>query len=205
VQDPRSRHILARSRSAIAHEHRLATRTHDPVSRMREIPVATVRSTDEITVPQSPADVYAALTDFDDYDAWWPWFVHVHAVEVRDEIIGSDIAVEPLTGFAFRCRVEQCVPNASMRVRYHTGPYAGCGDWTLAAVSGGTHVSYAVDLTSSHPVIGQVGQFVDLGLAHSLLMRGVLAGLRRVLDDRSRRALGVREIPRIVGRNEAAP
>jgi uncharacterized protein YndB with AHSA1/START domain len=147
---------------------------------------ASIRATDEIQVTASPAAVYRVLTDFEGYGEWWPPAVKVRALTVVPDVVGSDLEFRPRGGPAFRCRVEQAVPDSLLSLRYHEGPYAGLGIWSLEPVTGGTRVRYSVNLTSEHRMLRFFARFTDLGRSHSRLMGPVLAGLRRVVAGETR-------------------
>lgn len=142
---------------------------------------ASIRATDEIQITAPPAAVYRVLTDFEQYRKWWPPAVRVRALSVVPEVVGSDLELHPRGGPAFRCRVEQAIPDSLLSLRYHEGPYAGLGVWSLEPVTGGTRVRYSVDLTSEHRLLRFFAKFTNLGRSHSRLMRPVLAGLRRAV------------------------
>jgi uncharacterized protein YndB with AHSA1/START domain len=142
---------------------------------------ASIRATDEIQITASPAVVYGVLTDFERYRDWWPPAVQVRTLAVVPEVVGSELELRPRGGPAFRCRVEQAIPDSVLSLRYHQGPYEGLGVWSLEPVTGGTRVRYTVDLTSEHRMLRFFAKFTDLGRSHSRLMRPVLAGLRRVV------------------------
>lgn len=181
---------------------------------MSGVAVASIRADDAVELPFEPAAVFAVLIDFRDYDAWWPWYLEVEVVEVAagtrqasvespsHPAIGTRLRIRPLAGYDFDWRVEDLVADRSLRLRYEGGPYAGTGEWVLEAIPGGTRVHFVVDATTSHAVLGQLGQVLDLGLGHSLVMRGVLAGLARALAARHPRVNGAAE-PRIAERAES--
>jgi len=157
------------------------------VSAMREIQgisVAAIRGRDEVALAAPPERVFAVLADFAGYARWWPWFVRVEPVALTPELVGSTLLLDPLGAPTFEWRVERVEPARLLRLRYQRGPYAGTGEWSLAPGApslpgggSGTRVGYAVDVTTSHPLLQPLGRVVDLGLVHSLLMTQVLRGL----------------------------
>jgi uncharacterized protein YndB with AHSA1/START domain len=153
------------------------------------VSVTTIRARDGIRVAAAPEVVWRVLTDWNAYGAWWPWLVYVEPLEATPAVVGSNYAVRPLAGLDFQCRVLDAVPAERMRLRYHSGPYAGTGEWRLAPdpEGGGTIVSYEVDLTTTHPLLQPLSRLVNLGGLHSLIMGSVLEGLGR---EAARRADG---------------
>lgn len=140
---------------------------------------AIIRATDQILVPAPPADVWRVLTDLAHYPDWWPRNIRVRPAANPAGLIGSDLEIQPRGGPAFRCRLEEMVPEAELRFRYHDGPYRGTGTWRLERAAIGTRVSYQADLESDHWLLRLLGRLTDLGRAHSRLMKPVLGGLRR--------------------------
>jgi len=145
---------------------------------------ARITATDEVHIAASPAAVYRVLVEFERYADWWPPTVRASAVSVTPQVEGSELEIQPRGGPAFRCRVEQAIPEQLLALRYLTGPYEGVGIWTLEAVAGGTRVLYTIDLTSEHRLLRFFARFTNLGRSHSRLMRPVLAGLRRAVVGR---------------------
>ena len=174
------------------------------------VAVASIRAEDAIDVPYPPVSVFAVLLDVADYDAWWPWYLGVE-VEGADAVTrqatgapltpGVRLRIRPLAGYDFTWRVEHVEPDRLIRLRYEDGPYAGTGEWRLESIAQGTRVSFVADATTSHPLLGQVGQVLDLGVGHSVVMRGVLAGLERALATRLR--LTAAPAPLVVKSGEA--
>jgi uncharacterized protein YndB with AHSA1/START domain len=152
-----------------------------------EVSVTTIRARDAVLLPAAPEAVWDVLVDFPAYDAWWPWMVRVEPLTIAPAVVGSNVAVRPLAGPDFQWRVHEAVAAERLRLRYHSGPYAGMGEWRLVpdAPSGGTLVSYEVDLTTSHPLLQPLSRLVNLGALHSLLMESVLEGLGREVARRS--------------------
>lgn len=153
--------------------------TPRPLATARRIAVATVRADDVMIVPRPPRVVWERLADLRGWSRWWPkWLADVRALDVRPELTDSVLAIWPTVGFSFRWRVERAEAGSLLRLRYHAGPYAGTGEWRLAPDAAGTRLSYTVDATTTHPLLHLASRVLDLGVAHSLLMRAVLAGLR---------------------------
>jgi uncharacterized protein YndB with AHSA1/START domain len=140
-----------------------------------------ITATDQILVPASPAAVWRVLADLNRYSAWWPKPVGIRATTITPELEGSDLEVRPRGGPAFHWLVERAVPDSLLLLRYHTGPYQGTGTWLLEPVLEGTRVVYALDLTTTHPLLRLIGRVTNLGRAHSRMMRPVLDRLRHAV------------------------
>lgn len=161
-----------------------------PLAPARTIAVATVRAADAMVIPRPPTVVWGRLADLRGWSRWWPtWLADVRALDVRPGLTDSVLAIWPTVGFSFRWRVERAEAGHLLRLRYHAGPYAGTGEWRLDEAPEGTRVSYHVDATTTHPLLHLASRVLDLGVAHSLLMRAVLAGLREEAIESSPLAL----------------
>jgi ribosome-associated toxin RatA of RatAB toxin-antitoxin module len=175
------------------------------------VAVASIRAEDVVDVPYPPSAVFRVLLDVADYDAWWPWYLGVDVIAAdpsgrppgeASPPVGARLRIRALAGYDFTWRVEHVEPDRAIRLRYEDGPYAGTGEWRLEPTALGTRVSFVADATTSHPLLGQLGQVLDLGVGHSLVMRGVLAGLGRALATHAR--LPATPTPRAVSAGDAS-
>lgn len=149
------------------------------------IPVAAASVHEEALLEQAVADVWAVLEDLDGYDSWWPWFVRVQASAPR-LAEGASFTVHPVVGYDFTCSVETIEPPRRLVLRFRDGPFAGRSTWTLTPEDGGTLIDVAADVTSTDRVVAVVGQVIDVGAGHAIILRGALEGLARALDARTR-------------------
>jgi uncharacterized protein YndB with AHSA1/START domain len=149
------------------------------------IPVAATRVHEEALCEQPPAEVWAVLDDLRGYDSWWPWFVRVRSDAPR-LVGGATFTVRPVIGYEFTCAVEAVEPPNRLVLRFREGPFAGRATWTLTPEDGGTLIDVSADITSTDRVLGVVGQVIDVGAGHAIIIRGALDGLSRALDARTR-------------------
>lgn len=152
-----------------------------PVPSSRELSVAAIRADDGV-IAEAPVDaVWRALADFEHFADWWPWPLRPRASRVAETLAGSRYEVRPLAGPHFECEVVAAEPPSLLRVRYVSGPYAGTGEWRLSTAGSPSRASvrYAVDLTTSHPLLQPIGRVVGLDVLHSFVAGGVLAALAR--------------------------
>ncbi|HET6681121.1 MAG TPA: hypothetical protein VFG84_07955, partial [Gemmatimonadaceae bacterium] len=77
-------------------------------------------------------------------------------------------------------------PPNRLVLRFRDGPFAGRSTWTLTPEDGGTLIDISADITSTDRVLGVVGQVIDVGAGHAIILRGALDGLSRALDARTR-------------------
>ena len=68
-----------------------------------------------------------------------------------------------------------------MRVRYYGGFIAGCGEWRLEPLGGGTRVIYDLNVEAGGWLVAFLARMIPLGRLHSRPMRGVLENLEREL------------------------
>lgn len=158
-----------------------------PVSSRHEVAVVGIRTDDGVVVAAPDDVVWRTLADFEHFASWWPWPLRPRAAHHAPTLVGSRYEVRPLAGPDFACEVILVEPPALMRVRYVGGPYAGTGEWRLSREPGQparTRVRYAVDLTTSHPLLQPIGRVVGLDAPHSFVVGGVLAALAREAERR---------------------
>lgn len=134
------------------------------------------RADDSRTLPIPPDRVWAALTDFASYPAWWPAELRLRVLEVTPGLVGSRFEVRPRGG-SFVCEVEKVEPGREMLIRYAAGVHRGTGLWTLGLAEGGTLVRYAVDLEPQGWLVRLLSHLIDFGKVHSRAMERLFDGL----------------------------
>lgn len=146
-----------------------------------------IQAVDARVLPFTPEQIWAVLADPARYPNWYPASVRVEARHVSANLTSTEFEIQPRGGRPFRCRVEATEAPHAMRMRYPGDFIVGTGEWRLAAVSGGTRVTYALDVVATGWLAALLGKILPLGKIHSQAMQEVLAALEREVGRRNPR------------------
>ncbi len=156
-----------------------------------------IRVTDEIVVPQPPAEVWPVLVGVSDYPRWWPESLHLRVLSERPGAIGTELELRPRGGRAFRCSVESLEEPRRIYMRYGGGFVEGSGEWRLEPLADGKRVTYDLDVHARGLIVGLVARAIRIDKLHSGPMRDVLEALKDELTARqvARKTAGVAHTP----------
>ncbi|MFL9825989.1 SRPBCC family protein [Rhodoplanes sp. SY1] len=140
-------------------------------------------------VPAPPERVWAELMRPQDWPAWWPAVTRADVIDPGDAAgVGSRIRFAWKTAlpyrFAFEILTTRVEPLALIAGRA-SGTLDGTGCWRLAAIRGGTRVTYDWTVTVAAPGLRLVAPLARRAFAwnHDVVMRqghqGLVARLRR--------------------------
>ena len=146
--------------------------------------VTRIRTKEELTVPFSPEEVWSVLVDVSAYPSWWPARAEVRALDDRLGLLGTQIEVRPLMGRAFCFRLEELDEIRSLRLRFFGGSLEGPGGFHLEPATGGTRVSYEVDVFARGLDVALFSQILPVHWIQASQMRRVLRSLRKRLKVR---------------------
>ncbi len=148
--------------------------------------VTRIRTKEELTVPFSPEEVWSVLVDVSAYPIWWPARAEARALGDQPGLLGTQIEVRPLMGRAFCFRLEELDEIRSLRLRFFGGSLEGPGGFHLEPATGGTRVSYEVDVFARGLDIALFSQILPVHWIQASQMRSVLRSLRKQLKVRRR-------------------
>lgn len=146
-----------------------------------------IQAVDARVLPFTLEQIWAVLADPARYPNWYPTSVRIQARHVSASLTGTEFEIQPRGGRSFRCRVEATEAPHAMRMRYPGDFIVGTGEWRLAAVSGGTRVTYALDVVATGWLAALLGKILALGKIHSKAMQEVLAALEQEVRRRNSR------------------
>jgi ribosome-associated toxin RatA of RatAB toxin-antitoxin module len=150
------------------------------------------RSHDEISLPYPPEMVWRALTELSAYPVWWPMHVEIHVLTHRPELLGSQLEISPRGGVRFVCEIVEIAPASQLQMDYVAGVFTGSGIWRLEETdSGGTRLSYAVDIRFRSRILAIMASLVDVKAIHVRLMRHIFQGLQDHLARQPRRGVAL--------------
>jgi ribosome-associated toxin RatA of RatAB toxin-antitoxin module len=133
-------------------------------------------------LPYTAARIWAIITDFSNYPAWWPPSIKIRALRLSEELMGSRIEIRPYGGQAFYCEVSGIRDGIELTLTY-SGIYTGTGRWTIAEANGQRRVTYEIELKIENLAVRLLAYVLPLASLHSRLMEKVLSGLGRYLED----------------------
>ncbi len=139
--------------------------------------VTRIRTSQELTVPFPPAEVWAVLADVAAYPDWWPAKLGVEVLHHTGELLGAEFEVRPVLGRMFRIRFEELEGMRSMRLRFFGGSLEGPGGFHLHALDGATQVRYEMDVFARGLDVAVLSQLLPLERIHQSRMRSVLRSL----------------------------
>lgn len=146
--------------------------------------VTRIRRSEELTVPFTRDEVWAALTDFAAYPDWWPAGLGVRILAPSHGLPSGQCEVRGLFGQPVRFHLEELEPPRHVRLRFFDGGLEGPGGFHLTPSNGATTVVYAVDVFARSLPVAALSFVLPIGAIHALRMRRVLRGLRGVLKRR---------------------
>lgn len=142
---------------------------------------------DETVIAADPETVFQAVIDEGTARSNW-WIPTL-------EVVPGSGAGEPGTTFEihilrprhlqFSARVEERVEGELIRLRYTGGDFVGEGWWTFEPAPGGTRVRYRWKVHTHSLRTRLAALLIDIGEAHSQIVRDGFAGLRRYLEERA--------------------
>ena len=139
--------------------------------------VTRIRTSQELTVPFTPEEVWAVLSDVAAYPDWWPAKLGVEILYHPGELLGAEFEVRPVMGRMFRIRFEELEGMRSMRLRFFGGSLEGPGGFHLHDLDGATQVRYEMDVFARGLDVAVLSQVLPLEHIHGSRMRSVLNSL----------------------------
>lgn len=155
--------------------------------------VTRIRTSQELTVPFTPEEVWAVLADVAAYPEWWPGKLAVEILYHPGELLGAEFEVRPVMGRMFRIRFEELEDGRSMRLRFFGGSLEGPGGFHLLDLDGATQVRYEMDVFARGLDVAVMSQVLPLEHIHRSRMRSVLNSL----------AARLKKVRKAAGREEA--
>ena len=144
--------------------------------------VTRIRTSEEITVPFSPEEIWSVLIAATAYPEWWPKRWPVHVLHEKPGLLGTEIEVRSLVGGSFCFRFEELHEPSAIRFRFFGGAYEGPGGFLIEPKEGGSRVRYDIDVFARGMTTAALSQFVPFDVVHRFHMRSLLRHLsRRVL------------------------
>lgn len=146
-----------------------------------------IQAVDERVLPFSPEQIWAVLADAARYPDWYPPSVMVRVLQCSATLIATKFEIKPRGGRAFQCHVTGATSPNRLQMRY-PGPFiVGTGEWRLDAMSGGTRVTYALDVVATGWLAVLLGKLLPLGRIHSKAMQEILTALEQEVARRNAR------------------
>ncbi len=139
--------------------------------------VTRIRTSQELTVPFTPEEVWGVLADVAAYPDWWPSRLGVEIVHHTGELLGTEFEVRPFWGRLFRVRFVELEGTRSMRLRFFGGSLEGPGGFHLHALEGATRVRYEMDVFTRGLDVALMSAILPLEFIHRSRMRSVLNSL----------------------------
>ncbi len=139
--------------------------------------VTRIRTSQELTVPFTPEEVWGVLADVAAYPEWWPAKLRVEILNHTGELLGTEFEVRPVLGRMFRIRFEEVEGRRNMRLRFFGGSLEGPGGFHLLALEGATRVRYEMDVFTRGLDIAALSVVLPLESIHRWRMRSVLNSL----------------------------
>ncbi len=139
--------------------------------------VTRIRTSQELTVPFPPHDVWAVLSDVAAYPDWWPAKLGVQILHHPGELLGAEFEVRPMLGRMFCIRFEELESMRCMRLRFFGGSLEGPGGFHFQDLDGATRVRYEMDVFSRGLDVAVLSQVLPLERIHQSRMRSVLRSL----------------------------
>jgi ribosome-associated toxin RatA of RatAB toxin-antitoxin module len=130
-----------------------------------------------------PPHVFRRLSDFEDYNRWWPKEVRFRIVQLVSDLIGSKLEVL-VAKRSFYAEVVKFEDQKSLQWVYRSGLYKGQGTWSLAEEDGFTRLRYVSDLPVHPSLIAE--HFLnakDFALRHGKVMKKAFDGFEKRLEE----------------------
>jgi len=140
-----------------------------------------IRMTDEILIPRSPAEVWPVLIDIAGYPKWWPRFLFVRLLHANSGLVGTEFSIRPYGWRSFRCRVRLVEEPVRIGLQYEGNYMTGIAEWRLEPVGQGTRVIYDMDAEVNDLLVTLVGVMINLKSIHSYSMRRIFRNLKQQL------------------------
>ena len=142
--------------------------------------VTRIRTSEELTVPFTPEEVWDVLAAASAYPNWWPVQWPARVLSDQPGLLGSEIEVRPLVGGMFRFRFEELHEPFAMRLRFFGGRLEGPGGFLLQpGDDGGTRIRYDIDVFARGMGTAAVSQVFPLEAVQRFHMRSVLRNLEK--------------------------
>ena len=137
------------------------------------------RSEWPLTAPRG--DVYRALSELDDYPAWWPEVVSVTRISPD----AAELRCRSLLPYdlVFTTRQSRQDPGAGVLEAHLEGDLAGFSRWTISPEGTGTVAVFEEEVTAEKSLLRRTGAVARpaFNANHSLMMRHGHRGLRTYL------------------------
>jgi ketosteroid isomerase-like protein len=150
--------------------------------------VTRIRTSQELTVPYSRAEVWSVLADVSSYKEWWPANLRVEVLRFTGEPLGAEFEVRPFLGRMYRIRFEEFEGRSVMRLRFFGGSLEGPGGFHLQSLPGETRVRYEMDVFARGLDVAALSLVLPPEKVHRSRMRSVLNSLASRLKARRKAA-----------------
>ncbi len=142
--------------------------------------VTRIRTSEELTVPFTPEEIWDVLAAASAYPAWWPVQWPAQVLSDQPGLLGSEIEVRPLLGGWFRFRFEELHEPFAMRIRFFGGRFEGPGGFLLQpGEKGQTRIRYDLDVFARGMGTAAVSQVLPLDAVQRFHMRSLLRNLEK--------------------------
>jgi len=136
-----------------------------------------ISAVDETILPHRPAQVYAALLDFESYPKWWPWPLKVRPLGPLPVQLGTAIVISNGPLVKWTATIDSLTEAQAIEMRYGEGAWSGPTRWTLSPAEGGTRLIYEVEIEILPGWLKLLSRCIDFSAFHSRQMEKVFAGL----------------------------
>lgn len=122
---------------------------------------------DSAWVAATPAALFDALTDFEQFPAWWPRHYRVVCKRAGSSLEGREVWLRPNPSLTIGWRIIEAQPKQAFKLAYSQGWHTGYGKWTFEPEGEGTRMTYHIDIVPKNLIYGWIYRLVNLRKRHS--------------------------------------
>ena len=146
-------------------------------------PSSRISARDEVALPYTVDQVYAALVDFSSYKEWWPRHLAFEVLGPLPVALGTRVRFGNTRFVSWTGVVTEVRERATIVIRYDGGACEGRATWTLEEAGAATRIAYAIDLELRPLWLRLLSRLVDFPREHHRQISRVFAALdRRILE-----------------------